>query len=38
VACSTNLVIHGTGQVSGSLQYKELQIERGGRITGTVKQ
>lgn len=38
VACSANLVIHGTGQVSGTLQYKELQIERGGRITGTVKQ
>lgn len=32
-----NLLIHGTGHVSGTIRYGRLQIEQGGEINGDVK-
>jgi cytoskeletal protein CcmA (bactofilin family) len=32
-----NLIIHGTGHVSGTIRYGRLQIEQGGEINGDVK-
>jgi cytoskeletal protein CcmA (bactofilin family) len=32
-----NLLIHGTGHVSGNIRYGRLQIEQGGEINGDVK-
>lgn len=31
------LVIYGTGKVSGKITYGEIEIERGGELTGTIK-
>ena len=31
------LVIHKTGKVSGSITYGEIEIARGGTITGDIK-
>jgi cytoskeletal protein CcmA (bactofilin family) len=35
VACK-RLVIHSTGQVSGRITYQEIEIERGGQISGAI--
>lgn len=32
-----NLLIHGTGHVSGTIRYGRLQIEQGGEINGDIK-
>jgi cytoskeletal protein CcmA (bactofilin family) len=31
------LVIRSTGRVSGSVQYREVEVERGGQLVGSVK-
>ncbi len=31
------LIIHGTGRVSGIIRYRQLEIESGGQIAGTVE-
>ncbi len=31
------LVIHATGQVTGQIRYGEIQIEKGGRIAGSIE-
>jgi cytoskeletal protein CcmA (bactofilin family) len=33
----TRLIIHGKGSVEGKIRYAELEIERGGRISGDVQ-
>ncbi len=32
------LILHATGQVKGSLRYAELEIERGGRVKGSIEE
>ena len=33
---SMRLLIRSTGQVKGTVRYGELEIERGGRLSGTI--
>lgn len=35
--CNGRLIIYATGKVSGNVSYGEIEIERGGQLTGTVK-
>lgn len=35
--CTGRLIIYSSGTVSGNVSYGEIEIERGGRLTGTVK-
>jgi len=38
VTCSEGIRIHSTGSVHGRLTYGELQINRGGRVAGSMSQ
>lgn len=38
VNCTSAMVIHATGQVTGNLLYSELEIQRGGSFQGTMLQ
>ena len=38
IVCKDHILIHSTGKVSGSLEYSELEIQRGGRFHGDMKQ
>ncbi len=38
VVCAGHVAIHPTGLVNGQFQYGELEIERGGRISGSLNQ
>ena len=33
-----HLRLHGTGQIKGTLRYREMEIERGGRISGDISE
>lgn len=35
--CNGRLIIYATGRVSGNVSYGEIEIERGGQLTGTIK-
>jgi cytoskeletal protein CcmA (bactofilin family) len=36
VKCAEHVTVHSTGLVAGKLAYGELEIKRGGRITGSM--
>jgi cytoskeletal protein CcmA (bactofilin family) len=38
IFCSEHFHIHSTGRVSGNLEYSEIQIDRGGRFVGDMKE
>jgi cytoskeletal protein CcmA (bactofilin family) len=38
IVCKDHILIHSTGKVSGTLEYSELEIQRGGRFQGDMKQ
>jgi cytoskeletal protein CcmA (bactofilin family) len=38
IDCKEHIMIHGTGKVTGSMAYSELEIERGGKFAGDMKQ
>ncbi len=38
IVCRDHILIHSTGRVSGSLEYSELEIQRGGQFRGDMKQ
>lgn len=38
IHCAKRLLIHTTGVVAGSMEYGEIEIERGGIFTGEMKQ
>jgi cytoskeletal protein CcmA (bactofilin family) len=38
ISCKDHILIHSTGRVSGSLEYSELEIQRGGQFRGDMKQ
>jgi cytoskeletal protein CcmA (bactofilin family) len=38
IVCREHILIHNTGRVSGSLEYSELEIQRGGQFRGNMKQ
>ena len=38
IVCKDHILIHSTGRVSGSLEYSELEIQRGGQFRGDMKQ
>ncbi|MBU3650815.1 MAG: polymer-forming cytoskeletal protein [Limnohabitans sp.] len=38
IVCREHILIHSTGRVSGTLEYTELEIHRGGRFRGEMKQ
>jgi hypothetical protein len=38
INCKEHILIHSTGKVTGSLEYSELEIQRGGRFHGDMKQ
>lgn len=38
IVCREHILIHTTGRVSGSLEYSELEIQRGGQFRGNMKQ
>ncbi len=38
VASKNVLIVRSTGKVSGDIEYGELEIERGGKIKGNMKQ
>ena len=38
IACQNHLLIHSTGKVSGTLEYHELEIQRGGKFKGNMNQ
>ena len=35
--CNGRLIIYSTGKVSGNVSYGEIEIERGGQLSGTIK-
>lgn len=37
LVCTGRLVIHSSGKISGKITYGEIEIERGGEITGEIK-
>jgi len=37
VSCRALLHVHASGQVQGDVSYAQIQIERGGRLTGALK-
>lgn len=38
VSCAEHVLIHSTGLINGKLIYGELEIEKGGRVTGSINQ
>lgn len=38
VSCAEHVLIHSTGLINGKLIYGELEIEKGGRVTGSMNQ
>ena len=38
VSCAEHVLIHSTGLINGKLIYGELEIEKGGRVTGSLNQ
>jgi cytoskeletal protein CcmA (bactofilin family) len=38
IICKQHLLIHSTGRVSGTLEYHELEIQRGGQFKGNMTQ
>jgi cytoskeletal protein CcmA (bactofilin family) len=38
ISCKDHIFIHSTGKVSGTLVYNELEIQRGGKFAGDMKQ
>ena len=36
VSCAEHVLIHPTGLINGKLVYGELEIEKGGRVTGSM--
>jgi cytoskeletal protein CcmA (bactofilin family) len=36
IVCKEHLLIHSTGKVSGTLEYRELEIQRGGQFRGNL--
>jgi cytoskeletal protein CcmA (bactofilin family) len=38
IVCKEHLLIHSTGKVSGTLEYQELEIQRGGKFKGNMNQ
>ena len=38
IVCKDHLLIHSTGKVSGTLEYHELEIQRGGKFKGNMNQ
>lgn len=37
LVCTDRLVIHATGRVNGTISYSEIEIERGGQLSGNVQ-
>jgi hypothetical protein len=38
VSCSEHVLVHSTGLIHGKLIYGELEIQKGGRVTGSMGQ
>ena len=38
IVCQQHVMIHSTGLVSGTLEYEEMEIMRGGQFHGVMKQ
>jgi cytoskeletal protein CcmA (bactofilin family) len=38
VACSEHVLVNSTGLINGKLIYGELEIQKGGRVTGSIDQ
>jgi cytoskeletal protein CcmA (bactofilin family) len=38
VSCSEHALVHSTGLIHGNLTYGELEIKKGGRVTGSLDQ
>jgi cytoskeletal protein CcmA (bactofilin family) len=38
VSCSEHVLVHSTGLIHGNLTYGELEIKKGGRVTGSLDQ
>jgi cytoskeletal protein CcmA (bactofilin family) len=38
VACAEHVLVHSTGLINGKLTYGELEIQKGGRVTGSMDQ
>ena len=38
VSCAEHVLIHSTGLINGKLIYGELEIKKGGRVTGSMNQ
>ena len=38
VSCADHVLVHSTGLVNGNLIYGELEIQKGGRVTGSMDQ
>ena len=38
VSCADHVLVHSTGLVNGNLIYGELEIQKGGRVTGSMVQ
>jgi cytoskeletal protein CcmA (bactofilin family) len=38
IVCQEHVMIHSTGTVSGTLEYSEMEIMRGGQFHGVMKQ
>ena len=38
IVCREHILIHSTGRVSGSMEYSELEIQRGGQFRGEMRQ
>ena len=38
VSCTEHVLVHATGLVNGKFIYGELEIQKGGRVTGSINQ
>jgi cytoskeletal protein CcmA (bactofilin family) len=38
IVCREHILIHSTGRVSGTMEYSELEIQRGGQFRGEMRQ
>jgi cytoskeletal protein CcmA (bactofilin family) len=38
VNCAEHVLVHSTGLINGKLIYGELEIQKGGRVTGSMDQ
>ncbi|MEY4363762.1 MAG: hypothetical protein RLZZ24_1114 [Pseudomonadota bacterium] len=38
IVCRQHILIHSTGRVSGTMEYSELEIQRGGQFRGEMRQ